>query len=235
MKEKLITLGNLSRFKSKVDAEIATKGFVTKMVDDLTNYYLKNETYTKSEIETLIAAVKQFTYESVATLPTAAEGTMHKIWLVPATGGAGQNVKDEYITIPDGSAYKWEKIGSTDIDLSGYSTTEQMYAAIASAVRGFKTEAQIRAIVEGYGYATGAALDGKVDKETGKELSSNDYTTVEKNKLASIAEGAQVNVLEAIEVATGSTDANNTAAITGKTAKLVIASDSEIDGMFGIN
>ena len=225
MKEKLITLGNLSRFKSKVDAEIAAKGFVTKMVDDLTNYYLKTETYTKSETETLIAAVKQFTYDSVATLPTAAESTMHKIWLVPATGGTGQNVKDEYITIHDGSAYKWEKIGSTDIDLSGYSTTEQMNAAIASAVSGFK-------IVEGYGYATGAALDGKVDKETGKGLSSNDYTTVEKNKLAGIAEGAQVNVLEAIEVATGSTDANNTAAITGKTAKLVIASDSEIDGLF---
>ena len=232
MKEKLITLGNLSRFKSKVDAEIAAKGFVTKMVDDLTNYYLKTETYTKSETDTLIAAVKQFTYESVATLPTAAESTMHKIWLVPATGGTGQNVKDEYITIQNGSAYKWEKIGSTDIDLSGYSTTEQMNAAIASAVSGFKTEAQIRAIVEGYGYATGAALDGKVDKETGKGLSSNDYTTVEKNKLAGIAEGAQVNVLEAIEVTTGSTDANNTAAITGKTAKLVIASDSEIDGLF---
>lgn len=236
MKEKLITLGNLSRFKSKVDAEIAAKGFVTKTVDDLTNYYLKTETYTKSEIETLIAAVKQFSYESVATLPTAAEGTMHKIWLVPATGGAGQNVKDEYITIQDGNAYKWEKIGSTDIDLSGYSTTEQMNAAITSAVSGFKTEAQIRAIVEDYGYATTAAmttaLAAKVDKETGKGLSSNDYTTVEKNKLASIAEGAQVNVLEAIEVATGSTDSSNTAAITGKTAKLVIASDSEIDNLF---
>ena len=236
MKEKLITLGNLSRFKSKVDAEIAAKGFVTKMVDDLTNYYLKTETYTKSETDTLIAAVKQFTYESVATLPTAAESTMHKIWLVPATGGTGQNVKDEYITIQNGSAYKWEKIGSTDIDLSGYSTTEQMNAAIASAVSGFKTEAQIRAIVEGYGYATTAAmttaLADKVDKETGKGLSSNDYTTVEKNKLAGIAEGAQVNVIESIEVATGGTDANNTAAITGKTAKLVIASDSEIDGLF---
>ena len=37
----------------------------------------------------------------------------------------------------------------------------------------------------------GKALnDTKVDKVTGKGLSSNDYTTVEKNKLATIAEGA---------------------------------------------
>ena len=40
---------------------------------------------------------------------------------------------------------------------------------------------------------------GKVDKETGKGLSSNDYTSNEKTKLANIAAGAQVNVLEGIQ------------------------------------
>lgn len=40
---------------------------------------------------------------------------------------------------------------------------------------------------------------GKVDKETGKGLSSNDYTSTEKTKLANIASGAQVNVLEGIQ------------------------------------
>lgn len=38
--------------------------------------------------------------------------------------------------------------------------------------------------------ATQAALDGKVDKEAGKGLSANDYTTEEKTKLAGIAAGA---------------------------------------------
>lgn len=37
-------------------------------------------------------------------------------------------------------------------------------------------------------------LTGKVDKETGKGLSTNDYTTDEKTKLAGIAAGAQKNV-----------------------------------------
>ena len=43
-------------------------------------------------------------------------------------------------------------------------------------------------------------LSGKVDKETGKGLSSNDYTSTEKAKLANIAEGAQVNAIENIAV-----------------------------------
>ena len=41
---------------------------------------------------------------------------------------------------------------------------------------------------------------GKVDKVEGKGLSTNDYTTEEKNKLAGIAKGAQVNVIESVEV-----------------------------------
>lgn len=42
--------------------------------------------------------------------------------------------------------------------------------------------------------AVTTALDGKVDKVTGKVLSSNDYTTEEKTKLSGIATGAQKNV-----------------------------------------
>ena len=42
-------------------------------------------------------------------------------------------------------------------------------------------------------------LNTKVDKVDGKGLSTNDYTTNEKTKLAGIASGAQVNVLEGIQ------------------------------------
>lgn len=44
------------------------------------------------------------------------------------------------------------------------------------------------------------SIGGKVDKEEGKGLSTNDYTTTEKTKLSGIAEGAQVNVIEEIQV-----------------------------------
>lgn len=43
------------------------------------------------------------------------------------------------------------------------------------------------------------AINNKVDKVTGKGLSTNDFTDAEKTKLAGIETGAQVNVIETIE------------------------------------
>lgn len=44
-------------------------------------------------------------------------------------------------------------------------------------------------------------LDNRfVAKETGKGLSSNDYTTTEKNKLSNIEDNAQENIIEEIEI-----------------------------------
>lgn len=48
------------------------------------------------------------------------------------------------------------------------------------------------------------ALAGKVSTETGKGLSSNDYTDAEKEKLGAIEAGSQANILEAISI--GGTD-----------------------------
>lgn len=45
-----------------------------------------------------------------------------------------------------------------------------------------------------------SALGGKVDVVSGKGLSTNDYTSVEKQKLSGIASGAQVNVIESVKV-----------------------------------
>lgn len=47
----------------------------------------------------------------------------------------------------------------------------------------------------------------KVDKEAGKGLSTNDFTTAEKNKLAGIASGAEVNVQSDWNVSDSSSDA----------------------------
>lgn len=43
----------------------------------------------------------------------------------------------------------------------------------------------------------------KVDKVSGKQLSTNDYTTVEKNKLAGVQAGAQVNAVTSVNGQTG--------------------------------
>lgn len=48
-------------------------------------------------------------------------------------------------------------------------------------------------------------IGGKVDKVSGKGLSTNDYTTTEKNKLAGIATGAEVNQNAFSNITVGST------------------------------
>ena len=48
--------------------------------------------------------------------------------------------------------------------------------------------------------AMDTSINNKVDKVTGKGLSTEDYTTAEKTKLDGIETGAQVNVLEGVKV-----------------------------------
>lgn len=116
-----------------LSTKIAT--FITRLVDNLANYYLKSETYTKGEVDELIGAIQGFTYIVVSELPTASAETMGIVYLVPSEDPQTQNVKDEYITIRSGVegsyTYSWEQIGSTAIDLSGYVTTEALNTALA--------------------------------------------------------------------------------------------------------
>ena len=60
-----------------------------------------------------------------------------------------------------------------------------------------------------YKQKTDNQLSDKVDKEAGKGLSTNDYTTDEKTKLSGIEAGAQVNVLEGVQVAGSSVSPTN--------------------------
>lgn len=139
-------LGKINLITGKIPAEatssnqladkawVTSRGFITKTVNDLVNYYTKSETYTKAEVQQIVDAIKQFTYEVVQVLPTASASTMNKIYLVPAPKSEDKNVKEEYITIQDGSTYSWEMLGTTSIDLSNYYTKGQTDSAISSAL-----------------------------------------------------------------------------------------------------
>lgn len=52
-------------------------------------------------------------------LPAASADTYFKLYLKPHAHGTGDGY-DEYVTVKNGETYSWEKIGNTDIDLSGY-------------------------------------------------------------------------------------------------------------------
>ena len=75
---------------------------------------------------------------------------------------------------------------------------------------------------------TKAELAKKVDAVSGKVLSTNDYTTAEKNKLAGIAAGAQVNTITTVKVnGTALTpDANKAVDVTTPTKTSQLTNDS---------
>ena len=150
--------------------QTALASFITKAVSDLTNYYLKSDTYSKTEVDQLIAAINQFELVSVQTLPTASASTMGKLYFVPSSDPQTQNVKDEYITLSvteqDTTTYYWELIGSTEIDLTNYYTKSQTDSAITSALNtalaSYSTTAQVGTLIS---TAINSALAAYATKE----------------------------------------------------------------------
>ena len=129
---------DLTIVNKKVDIDLSS--FITKNVGDLVNYYTKGDTYTKAEVTALLNAIKTIQLLVVEELPASGESNV--IYLVRHSHGAGDGY-DEYVWVASSSSY--EKIGNTDIDLSPYSTTEQMNAAIASALTAYYTKTELDA------------------------------------------------------------------------------------------
>lgn len=140
--------GDINAEKTRAQGiENSLQQLIMQVSASLVNYYLKSETYSRSEVQQLVDNVRQFQYKVVTTLPQPTADTVGWIYLVPGSHIETQNVKEEYITILEGSTYKWEHIGSTNVDLSGYSTTAEMNAAIASALTAYYTKTQVDSMV----------------------------------------------------------------------------------------
>ena len=148
------------------------ENFIKNTVDNLVNYYNKTNSYSKTEVNTLISNLNSLTTEIVASLPTENISTS-TIYLIQAEGTSNY-VQWMYIN----SA--WANLGSTEINLTNYYTKLETYS---------KTE-------------TDSLLSQKVDSEDGKGLSANDFTTILKNKLDGIAEGANNYTLPAATTST---------------------------------
>jgi hypothetical protein len=89
-------------------------GYVTANVKGLTNYYNKDNTYNKTEIDNKITSIPKFNIEVVRDLPTKDISTS-TVYL-KVTGTETQNIYTEYIFVNN----NWEKLGTQTLDLSGY-------------------------------------------------------------------------------------------------------------------
>lgn len=103
-------------------------GFITKSVNDLTNYYLKTDTYTQAEVNSLIGSIQHFHYEIYPTLPEYGERNV--LYLIGPIG-SGSDRYEEYVYTRQKPKVGFIKIGDTSIDLSGYVTTSALNTALA--------------------------------------------------------------------------------------------------------
>lgn len=106
----------------------------------------------------------------VTELP--AKGNPNTIYMVPNESSRANDVYDEYIWMVTTEKTGWEFLGNkhVEVDLTGYYNKAQTDKAIEDS------EAR-----------STAAIALKVDKVDGKQLSTNDYTTAEKQEVAKIA------------------------------------------------
>lgn len=107
--------------KSLVDIYMGdgTLPFITKVVNDLVNYY------NKDEVDSKIGSLKLIEFRKVESLPQVGESNV--IYLVPHQHGQG-DYYDEYCWVAD--EQKFEKIGNTDA-LTNYYTKDEVDALFA--------------------------------------------------------------------------------------------------------
>lgn len=114
---KYSNIENTPTIPSKTSDLTNDNNFITNTTNDLINYYKKTETFTKQEINNLIATITTLNIQVVQTLPTEDISTT-TIYLVPKTTVETNDAYDEYIYVSNA----WEHIGSTEVDLTNYVT-----------------------------------------------------------------------------------------------------------------
>ena len=123
--------------------------------DILNNYYLKTQTYSKTEVNDLLASFSGLEFKIVDNISQVTESKY--IYFIPASTSGTDNIYDEYIFI-DGNA---EYIGSysSQIDLSNYITSGQLTNALSAYVTSSAFNTAISNLANTY-----------VAKEEGKSL-----------------------------------------------------------------
>lgn len=119
---------------TKIDVYVPASAVITvdTAMSDTSENAVQNKVI-KGYVDSAIASVTSIEFRVVQTLPQ--EGENGVIYLVP-NGGSGTNVKDEYVWIPGtgGNPGSWEKIGTTDVDLSGYVQTSDLVEVSTSDI-----------------------------------------------------------------------------------------------------
>ena len=206
---------NMGRFQGPQgepgkDAELSKAAIEAVLVGEVTTHTHDTRYYTKDQTDANIKVVADDLANNYYN-KSQVDSKVSSVYRVKGSVASYANLPTVDVTIGDvynvndtGANYvatsttpTWDKLSET-VDLSGYATTAAM----------------------------NSALGNKVDKVSGKSLSTNDYTTAEKNKLAGIAASANnyslpaatSSVLGGVKTSTGITNSSGTISVTYGTA-----------------
>ena len=115
-------LTNKPTIPTKVSELENDSSYITKTIEDLTNYYKKSETYTQEEINQKISAIPKFKVEVVNTLPIS-NISSDTIYL-KTISGESPNLYEEYIYVNN----QWEKLGTQTVDLTNYALKSELFS-----------------------------------------------------------------------------------------------------------
>lgn len=119
----LAAVYTLKQENGKISGELANLGdAISGKVQNLADSYLATQSFVNDKITSAVGKITSFEYKIVSSLPSTSEGKKGVVYLVAHSGSTSNNSYDEYIFLPaEGStAARYEKIGTTDIDLTPY-------------------------------------------------------------------------------------------------------------------
>ena len=181
-KNKLATLEPLTVKSVKVNGSPLVPDGSKAVNVDLSGYAVKTE--VTQEIAQAVSGITGFDTKAVEELPgTGKKGILYLL----SNSGSGNNVYDEYLWLGN----KYEKLGPREINLTEYAKKTELPTKMSQLTNdsGYQTSAQVGNIVD-------TKIVNKVDKVSGKQLSTNDYTTAEKNKLADLVKVEEITTEE---------------------------------------
>lgn len=160
-------------------------GFITKEVTDLTGYY------DKSTVDTKIQNVSAAGYTVDDTLSTTSANAVKNSVITAALNNKIDKVTGKDLSTNDFTTALKDKLDS--LSNTSYSPATESADGLMSSTDKTKLDnieegAQKNTVSAADITAVNTALDLKVDKITGKGLSTNDYTDAEKTKLASLSD-----------------------------------------------
>lgn len=161
-------LSRIGKTKSEVE-EIIAQGNLDKYITTVSLDNKLQAYATKDEVDQKVNAITKF---------SIGLGNVENFVIATQSEAESGTSSTKYMT-PERTAQAIRKLSPAP-DLSGYATKDDLQSIdVTGQLGGYAKTADVN-----------SKLDEKVDKVSGKDLSTNDYTNAEKQKLAGISAGA---------------------------------------------